>query len=244
MSRLMMKKILVIVMINLIIGNTIAWFMGAAPIDFPKKDYSTQELKTLKSLRDELAEYSDDVSLLTQLGSMHTLHNELDAAKAYLDRALNLEPKNALALAASSANDAKLSGAMIDLSMGLYKIYTLWDACDGLNQAVMLAPDNFEVRIYRLATFAGIGKINRYFDQVFIDESWFKKLFIEQKSNIPLELRQQFYLSMASAYIHSGNESDINQARHYFKLFEDGKLIPALQDKEVIDLRKQLAELT
>jgi hypothetical protein len=239
-----MRKIIIFISINLVIGNAIAWYMGAAPIDFPVMTYSAQEKSEIVLLKSELNEFKSDVALLTQLGGIYSSHNELDLAQVYLDKALALEPNNATSLAVSSANKAKQSGAMLDLSMGLYKIYTLWNACEGLNRAVEIEPNNFEVRTYRLAAFAAIGKINRYFDQVFIDEIWFKRFLENSSDNVPLELRQQFYLSMTSAYLHAGSKENISQAREYFKLFELGKLTPAFQDALVVNVKQRLVELS
>ena len=239
-----MKKVIIIIFVNLIVGNAIAWFMGAAPIDFPKLEYSKQETLTIAQLKSELAENQEEVNLLTHLGGIYSSHNDLKNAQLYLDKALFLEPDNALALAVSSANSAKQSGAMLDLSMGIYKIYSLWNACEGLNKAVSLEPDDFEVRTYRLAAFAAIGGINRYFDQVFIDEIWFKTFLRQGGDSIPLNLKQQFYLSMTSAYLHAGSESDILLAKQYFVLFRKGKLIPPLQQEQVVSIEQRLVEFS
>lgn len=239
-----MKKIFIIIVFNLIIGNTIAWLMGAGPIDFPVKKYTSQTQAVINELKQELVEFPEDVELLIQLGEIYMAHNQLDLAQSYLEKALEKEPGNALALAVVSANRAKQSGAMIDLTMGIYKIYSLWNACDGLNQAVDLAPDSFEVRTYRMASFAAIGEINRYFDNVFLDEAWFKKLMSEQGEAFPFGLKQQFYLSMATAYINAGGEQDLQQARAYFKIFEQGNFIPELQIEEVNKVKQQLTELS
>ena len=237
-----MKKVIIFLVINLIIGNTVAWFLGAAPIEFPVIEYSKAEENRIAELKREI-EKSQDVDALVALGAIYSSHNELEKANNYLQQALNIDPNSPLTIAVYNSNETKRSGAMLDLGMGIYKLYWLWQACDGLNQAVSLSPDNFEVRIYRLATFAGIGKVNRYFDEVFNDEAWFLDFISKYKSNIPVELEQQFYLSMATVYLESKDEDSIGLAKNYLARLEKNGEMSLMQQNDLKKLKQKLSEI-
>lgn len=227
-----MKKLLSIVALNLLIGNLIAWFMGAAPIDFPLVEYSPQEQQLITGLSLELADPADDITVQIQLGAQYSLHNQLDEASRLLTAALTTEADNALALAWLSGTRAKQAGAMFDPLMGLVKLYRLHGACAGLNRAVSLDPDNFELRMIRLATFAPTALLNCDLDTAFADEIWFTRFFAQQGKSAPLELKLQFRLSMSQAYANAGKEGKA-QAQQYLNEFRqmarDITLSPLLQ---------------
>lgn len=237
-----MKKISIILIVNLIIGNTVAWFLGAAPIEFSVIEYSGPEIDRIQELTTEI-ESSIDVDTLIELGSILSNHNELEKANYYLSQAIALEADNPLAIAVFNSNESKRSGAMLDLSMGLYKLYWLWKSCSKLNEAVSLSPENFEIRMYRLATFAGVGKVNRYYDEVFNDETWFLNFISKYKSSIPIEVEQQFYLSMAAAYLAENDKRSINKAKSYLKMFERNELVSNLQKVELQKIKLKLLEV-
>ncbi|OUR67263.1 hypothetical protein A9Q77_10465, partial [Marinomonas sp. 42_23_T18] len=154
-----MKKVLSFVLTSFIIGNVVAWFMGAAPIDFPKQAYNKEAQMTLAALKQALKSEPQDLDILIELGSQYSLHNDIDLAAGYLEQAITLDPNDALANAWYNANRAKEAGAMLDLSMGIYKLYKLNDALKGISQAVTNTPNDLTIRLVRLATFANIGQI-------------------------------------------------------------------------------------
>lgn len=209
-----MKKLLILLSINLLIGNVIAWFMGAAPIDFKMVPYSQQEQKLITELKAELAQNPNDSTLQTQLGSMYSLHNQIDEAGQLLSGAFASE-QDALALAWLSGNQAKQAGAMFDPLMGLWKLYSLYSACAEMNRAVTMDPHNFEIRMIRLATFAPTALLNCSLDTAFIDEAWFKQYFDNQGAFAPLELKLQFKLSMSIAYANAGGSDNQQKAARY-----------------------------
>lgn len=211
-----MKKLLGIICLNLVIGNVIAWFMGAAPIEFPIEPYTQEERLQISGLKMEMEEFGEEASLLAELGSLYSLHNHLEQADSVLTTALSLDANNAVALASFNSNRAKKAGAMFDPLMGLRKVYIIIDAAKGLNAAVELAPDDVTVRLTRLATIAPIGGLTLNFDTVFVDEKWFKALIEKHQGEIPNGIKFEFYLAMAQAYFTDGQ---ITIAADYYQQY-------------------------
>lgn len=81
----------------------------------------------------------------------------------------------------------------------------------------MAEPNDLTIRMVRLATFANIGEINPLFDQVFDDEKWFANLIDKQGANLPDEVKSQFYLSMAQAYLF---REDSKKVQVYLTLYQ------------------------
>ena len=239
-----MKKVFVIILTNLMIGNVISWLMGSWPIDMPKIPYTQFEQMTLDSLNEELTEFGDESDLLTELGTLYSLHNELDKAETYLSKAIELDQNNATAIAMNGANSAKQAGAMLDFSMGIYKVWSLWEGCDAVNLALEMEPDNTVVRLTRVAAFAAIGGINRYFDKVFEDEKWFLELIEREGEQLPLEIKQQFYLSMAQAYLAEADSPDSVEGKKAQQYFADWQRQPVTTTTDVKAIELQLAMLT
>lgn len=210
-----MRKLFIFMLSSFVIGNLVAWSMGAWPIDFKRQPYDNQEQLTLADLKEELAENPDEIALLVELGSMYSLHNDIDQAAVLLDKAMSLAPEDPQVLAWHSANAAKLSGARLDVTWGLYKLYTLKHALSELSRAVTLAPNDLSVRLVRLASFAHTGTINPLFTQVFDDEQWFKKLLIEHPRDVPVQVEGQFYLSMAQAYFNQADSNSGERVQYY-----------------------------
>lgn len=215
-----MKKLMSFILSSLVIGNVIAWVMGAAPIDFEQRPYSAAEQMTLEALTTELKENPQDTAVLVELGSTYSLHNELEKADELLQQAMQLAPEDPQVLAWYSANNTKRSGAMVDLSFGMYKMYKLSAACEGLSEAVGKAPNDLTVRMLRLATFANIGKVNSLFEQVFDDEKWFNALLTNANGQLPDAVKSQFYLAMAQAYLNRADGDSAAKLEHYMALYE------------------------
>ncbi len=194
-----------------LIGNVIAWFSGAAPINFPEVPYNEQQQQQVSYLKDELKAHPDDVDVLLELGQIYSHHNRLEKADTLLSKALDKAPKNPLAQAAYYSNDGKLAGAMFDPSMGIYKLTRLHSAMDEVNAAAEAAPDNVQVRLIRLMTFAFVGEISGYSETVFEDEQWFKQQFSQ---DFPDTIKQLVYISLAQAY----QSKDAQQASQYMQL--------------------------
>lgn len=227
-----MKKVLSFVLTSFIIGNVVAWFMGAAPIDFPKQAYNKEAQMTFAALNQVLKSDPQDVDVLIELGSQYSLHNDIALAAEYLEQAIELAPEDALASAWYNANRAKEAGAMVDLSMGFYKLYKLNDALKGISQAVTSEPNDMTIRLVRLATFANIGQINPLFDQVFDDEQWFLTLIEKEGDQLPSQIKSQFYLSMAQAYFFIDTEAGREKIQNYLALFQ------TMPDKEASSLEQ------
>jgi len=225
-----MKKVLSFVLTSFIIGNVVAWFTGAAPIEFPKQAYNKDAQMNMAALKQSLKNEPEDLDLLIEIGSQYTLHNDIELAADYLGQAVEIAPNDPLAKAWYNANRAKEAGAMLDLSMGLYKLYKLNDSLKNISQAVIAAPNDLSVRLIRMATFANIGDINPLFDQVFEDEKWFASLLDKQGHYIPDEVKSQFYLSMAQAYLFKDDALDANKIQTYLELYK------AIPEKKASDL--------
>jgi hypothetical protein len=239
-----MKKLLIFIAMNLLIGNVVAWFMGSAPIEFAKIDYSPQEQQLVSELKAELEQSADDTTLQTQLGAIYSLHNYLDEAQSLLSAAVQAQ-QSPLALAWLSGTQAKQAGAMFDPFMGFLKLYRLHSACAQLDRAVSLAPDNFEVRMIRMASFAPTDLLNCSLETAFTDERWFKKYFAAQGASAPLELKLQFMLTMSIAYSNAGGTDNQKQAEQYvmqYKQLSKGNNQPPTVLYQLAVANKLLAE--
>ncbi|WDE02317.1 hypothetical protein [Thalassomonas actiniarum] len=214
-----MKKLLILLSINLLIGNVVAWFMGAAPIDFEPVPYSQQEQELITELKSELAQSGDDIALQTQLGSLYSLHNHLNDAEPLLESAAS--GQDATALAWLSGTRAKQAGAMFDPLMGLRKLYLLHSACSDMDRAVAMEPENFEIRMVRLATYSPTAVMNCSLETAFSDEAWFKQYFQRQGAMAPLELKLQFNLTMSIAYAKAGGSDNQQEANRYMALYQE-----------------------
>lgn len=215
-----MKNIVSFIITSLVFGNIISWVMGSWPIDFKRQDYSGQQLENITLLKKELANNAEDVSLLVELGSTYSMHNDIDLADDYLTRANKLAPDDALVMAWYNANSAKVSGASIDFTMGFYKLYTLHNVLGKISEAVELAPNDLTIRLIRLATFANIGQMNPQFDLVFNDEAWFNTLLARTPNEIPEQIKGQLYISMAQAYFFKADSKSAQQVQNYLSLYQ------------------------
>lgn len=236
-----MKKILIFIALNLAIGNTIAWFMGAAPIDFVKIQFTNQEQQLVNELSQSL-QNDDDISAQTQLGSLYSLHNQLDLANQWLEKAQQSDQQDPLVSAWLNATKAKMAGAMFDPLMGLVKTYRLHKACDNLNQAVAAQPENFEIRMIRLGTFAPTNFINCSLEQAFEDEQWFKQFFQGSGKNAPNELKMQFSLAMIKAYANDNNQQQAQAYLNKFKQLSQNMQLTPLVQHEYDQASKLLTE--
>nr|WP_256489574.1 hypothetical protein [Pleionea sp. CnH1-48] len=179
------------------------------------------------------------------LGSLYSNHNHLDEADAVLSRALTLQPEDPLVLAFYSANQSKKAGAMMDFSMGIYKLNKLQDAIDGLNKAVELAPQDMFVRISRLITFGFLGDINSDFDKVFEDEQWVMEHLTGSNVQLPNEVYQSVYVALANAYkvkADSGEQSALVRSKDYLNKLEPIGGCPDLSLTECQKLTRELGK--
>jgi len=234
-----MKKVFSFIITSLVIGNIISWMMGSWPIDFKHQAYTPQQNSNIQSLKQELVNNAEDISLLVELGAIYSMHNDIELADDYLSQANKLAPNNALVMAWYNANSAKLSGASLDFTMGFYKLYTLNKVLGNITKAVELAPNELTIRLVRLATFANIGKINPNFDLVFNDEAWFKTLLTRSPNDIPEQVKAQFYIAMAQAYFFKADASSANKVEEYLNLYQasDVKMPLDLNQYQSLDLQ-------
>ncbi|PAJ74536.1 hypothetical protein CJF42_09955 [Pseudoalteromonas sp. NBT06-2] len=237
-----MKKIFSFIITSLVIGNIISWVMGSWPIDFKRQAYNEQQFASIKSLKQELVNNAEDISLLVELGSTYSMHNDIDLADNYLAQAHNIAPNDALVMAWYNANSAKVSGASLDFTMGFYKLYTLNKVLGNISKAVDLAPNDLTIRLIRLATFANIGKINPNFDLVFNDEAWFNTLLKRAPKEIPEQVKGQFYIAMAQAYFFKADTSSAQQVQNYLNLYQAVKTKAPLDLTQYQNLEIQFSE--
>ncbi|WP_144392896.1 tetratricopeptide repeat protein [Pleionea sediminis] len=195
----MLKKIAIFVLISFVIGNTIAWLSGAAPIKFEPVEISDTEEQLRKEYILSLKEDAADKEALVYLGSLYSNHNLIDKAHEVLEKAFELYPSDPMVQAFYYANESKRAGAMIDLSMGVYKLFKLQEAIDGINRAVEADEGNLLVRINRLITFGYLGDVNNDFETVFEDEKWVMPQ-VENQKVLPNDVYQHMYVALANAY--------------------------------------------
>lgn len=195
------QKIVVSLAISFLIGNAVAWSMGAYPRDYSLKPYSEEDLTLIDELKEEIRTNPDEVDIKTDLGALYFTHNDLDKAEEILTQARQEDDSNAEALAIWSANEAKQAGAMWDFTWGIWKLNRLEDAANGLKQAVRLDPENLNVRMYRTHTILGM-KRESSLSQIFEDEQWFLNHIKTDRNYFSEDIKQQLYAAFGGAYLH------------------------------------------
>jgi len=185
---------------SFLIGNAVAWAMGAYPRDFELKPYSAYEADIIKDLTFEIEQHPNEADSKVELGELYFQHNDLNNAQTLLGQAVKLEPGNGEALAIYSANEAKQAGAMLDITWGVRKLNRMSTAVSGLNRAVEIAPDNFKIRLYRMNTLVGFKNIKGSFHKVFDDEKWFLERLETSSDQFPVEVNRSFYRALVGVY--------------------------------------------
>ncbi|NQU64834.1 MAG: hypothetical protein HQ517_11225 [SAR324 cluster bacterium] len=241
------QKIAATLAISFLIGNVVAWSMGAYPRDYTLKPYSEEDLTLLNELKEEIRIHPEEADIKTDLGSLYFTHNDLDRAEAILTQAKQEDNSNAEALAIWSANEAKQAGAMWDFTWGIWKLNRLKNAVNGLKQAVRLDSENLNVRMYRTHTILGIkGKSSLF--HIFEDEQWFLNHLEEDRNYFSEDIKQQLYAAFGSAYLYrldfsadkSEQRESLAKAGVYLqKLERDSPEKEALADK-LSQLKKEL----
>ena len=216
----MIKNILIFALSSLVIGNVVAWFSGAAPIDFTPIEYSESEQKQLEFLKATIQDDETNEDAQLALGQLYSYHNDIELAQLHLSSALQLLPNSPLAQAAYYANDGMLAGASVDLTMGIYKTIRLRTAMERINEAANAAEQDFSVRLVRLVTFSYVGEYGGLFDQVFKDEDWFNQLFSQAGNEIPAAIKQTAWIALAHVYINqiSQTPDNIKMGRKYYAM--------------------------
>jgi len=204
----MVKGIMTFILTSFLIGNVVAWFTGAAPIEFKEIAFNEQQSQQYAFLSNELKSAPNDIDLLIELGQLLSNHNRIDEANTLLTQAVALAPNNPLANAIYASNRGKQAGAMFDPLMGLYKLGKLKAAMSDLNDAALAAPNDFNVRLVRLLTFAFVGEIGGHYETVFDDESWFTGIFSNDVS-VPSQVKQLVYVAMAHVYRNADQDKSI-----------------------------------
>ncbi len=194
------SKIVTTLLISFVIGNVVAWSMGAYPKSFDVQPYTPDESETISDLTEEINENPNEPDVRAELGTLYFQHNDLDKAEDLLREVVELNPSDAEALAIYSANEAKQSGAMWDFTWGIMKLNRLGNAVDGLDRAVDIDPDNFTVRLFRMNTLVGLENREGSFYRIFEDEQWFKKQNETDPDFFPVSVKLEFYNVLAEAY--------------------------------------------
>lgn len=196
---------------SFIIGNIVAWSMGAYPQSFPEKAYSAEEQAIEDDLKQEMAAYPDDMAVKTELGQLYFQHNKLDQASAMLGEVVDQSPRNAEALAIYSANEAKQAGAMWDFTWGIAKLNRMDQVIEGLNKAVALDPENATVRLYRMNTLVAFRDRRHHLFKVFEDEAWFQEKIQAEPDHFPEEMKRHFYQVLMKAHLIAAEKGDTDE---------------------------------
>jgi tetratricopeptide (TPR) repeat protein len=210
---------------SFVIGNIIAWSMGAYPRSVEKVPYSNDDLHTISDLKAEIKEYPEESEIKKELGEIYFFHNDLDKAEDVLYQAVDEDNQNAEALAVWSANEAKQASAMWDFTWGIWKLSRLSDSIDGLNKAVTMDPENLNVRLYRLNTFEGLENRNDSLRYALDDEQWFLEKMNTTDSYFPQDVQLEFFDVLTKIYLLKSDlaENDtekstrLTQAKTYLK---------------------------
>ena len=244
-------RILAIVLISgFVIGNVASWSMGAWPRDFPQVPYSTEDLETMNELKTEIKAEPQDASLKAELGSIYFRHNELDKAEEELEQAIELEPKNPEIRSWYYANELKQTGAMLDFTWGLTKLYRLNKAVKNIDATVKDDPDNAIVRVTHLSTIVSVGGIHRSFRLFHEDELWFKKKQEQSADYFPDLLKRSFYLSLAKAHLIQAEidkepakvEQSRQRSSEYVKKLAAFNTLTDQEKRELAELKLKLAK--
>jgi len=219
-------------LISFVIGNVVAWSMGAYPIEITAIPYSEEDLSLISELQEEIRSNPDEVEIKTDLGELYFVHNDLDKVDKLLKPVISQKETDPNALAIWSANEAKQAGAMWDFTWGIWKLNRLANAEEGLNRAVNLDPENLNIRMYRIHTFLGIKRDSSFYT-IFEDEQWFLN-HLEIESDYFLQgLKQQFYAVFSKAYTSrqalsnniADQKSSLRKAKAYLDKLKDKKII-------------------
>lgn len=154
----MIKKILIFLGIQLLIGNVVSWYFGAWPIDFPRAEIPEDD-PTVRFLRARIAEDASDYLAYKELGRFYGDANHLDDADEMLSRALELTSDDAELLALKASNDMKTAGAMFDPLMGLYKLSLTKQSVRDLAAIQMKDCEQVPARLVRYASLSRLGDI-------------------------------------------------------------------------------------
>ncbi|MBU2510057.1 hypothetical protein KJ966_01925 [bacterium] len=204
---------LLVLLSTYIIGNVVAWIMGAYPHDYPVKPYHPAEINMISDLSGEINKYPDEVDTKVELGELYFKHNDLEKAEELLSQAIEQESENGEALVVYSANEGKLSGAMWDFTWGFMKLNRMQNAVAGLNKAIELEPDNFKIRLYRLNTLVGFRNRRGNFHRIFEDENWFSNQISLNSALFPDSVKYEFYSILSKAYSIAADQTDVEAER-------------------------------
>lgn len=179
-------------LINFIVGNIVAWSMGAYPRSYEQLPYSQEELGNIRELQQEIESYPDEVEPKKDLGLIYFNHNDLERADEVLESALQSDPNHAESLAVWGGNEAKSAGAMWDFTWGIWKLIRLDNAVEGLNRAVELEPNNFNVRLFRINTVEGMEGRRDSLQYAFLDEQWYLQKSAKNSQYLPAAVHMEF----------------------------------------------------
>ncbi|MBT4286377.1 MAG: hypothetical protein HOD92_03505 [Deltaproteobacteria bacterium] len=187
--------------ISFVIGNIIAWSMGAHPRFYDQTPYTQDEQEYIQELQQEIQSYPDEAEAQKELGIIHFRHNDLDSASEALNSALEVEPNHAESLAVWGANEAKSAGAMWDFTFGLWKLSRIDDAVEGLNRAIELEPDNINVRLFHLNTLGELENRRDSLHYAFLDEQWYIEKNESNPKYLPEDVQLEFLDALTRLYL-------------------------------------------
>jgi hypothetical protein len=237
---------------SFVIGNIIAWSMGAYPRSVEKVPYSNDDLQTISDLKAEIKEYPDESGIKKELGEIYFFHNDLDMAEDILYQAVDEDHQNAEALAVWSANEAKQAGAMWDFTWGIWKLSRLSDSIDGMNKAVTMDPENLTIRLYRLNTFEGLENRNDSLNYALDDEQWFLKKMNTTDSYFPQAVQLEFFDVLTKIHLLKSDlaendtekSSRLNQAKSYLKQIDALPIEGEEKEQKMAYLKNKIEDQT
>jgi hypothetical protein len=237
---------------SFVIGNIVAWSMGAYPRSLEKVPYSNDDLQTISDLEAEIIDYPDESEIKKELGEIYFFHNDLDKAEDVLYHAVVEDDQNAEALAVWSANEAKQAGAMWDFTWGIWKLSRLSDSIDGLNKAVTMDPENLTVRLFRLNTFEGLENRNDSLRYALDDEQWFVEKMNVADVYFPQDVQLEFFDVLTKIHLLKSDlaENDaekstsLNQAKSYLKLINALPIEGEEKEQKMAYLKNKIEDQT
>jgi len=141
-----------------IIGNSIAFIMGAAPISFPTHQFLPEEQKSIEVLSKLRDENPDVPEYPIALSTLYFLANQLDEA----ENILTTVPQEYIAddnfKLISNAISIKRSGEMLDLLFGQVKLYRLNQSVDEIYTIAQKTP-TIDTQLMVLSTLSELTDV-------------------------------------------------------------------------------------
>jgi hypothetical protein len=161
---------------------------GCAQV-FPVQPLSADERSYEQQLR-----ATADTDAKIALGQLYFMHNQIDQADAVLAPVVVAEPKNGAALAWYGANNCKLAARRGPWLMGMDKLWLVRSCLAEVDQALALAPTDFNVQMVHMETGHTVNMFGSL-DKAAATQAQVEKFIAAQPGALPPDARAQFWVT-------------------------------------------------